>query len=256
MNLDKISVTLYDFLGYLLPGTILLMAAAIAEATFLNSHLLTLQGIKSNLVPFGIVAYYGGQFCHVTGSSLKMGLEWFAQRIRRKAQTWPTHSFKKQVVMFALRLIAPRGSSMEPAIEAEIESELCKAFDLRAEQLGEVGKVRDIECFRLADNFVLAQGVEGEREIFQAREGFFKASFAAFLGSGILLAIAPLIGNPIINRTTQDAIQIGPFISRLLCLLCFIFANVCYHRQAYFSCLKKNHVRLLFLALRRAVPKP
>ena len=256
MNLDKISVTLYDFIGYLLPGTILLMAAAMAEATFLNSHLLTLQGLKSNLVPFGIVAYYAGQFCHVTGSTLKMGLEWIVEIIRQKVQTWPARSFGELTVTFALRLIAPRGASMTSGIEAEVENELCKAFDLQPDQLGEPGKVRNLECYRLADNFVLASGIDGEREIFQAREGFFKASYTAFLISGILLMIASIASTPVINRTAQDAVRMGPFVSWTLCVFCFLFANICYHRQAYFCCLKRNHVELLFLALRRAKPTP
>ena len=39
MSLDKISVTLYDIFGYLLPGYIIVAGASIFEATFSKSSI-------------------------------------------------------------------------------------------------------------------------------------------------------------------------------------------------------------------------
>lgn len=48
MGLDKISVTLYDLLGYLLPGYVLLLACSVAEASFWGSSVFALSRISRN----------------------------------------------------------------------------------------------------------------------------------------------------------------------------------------------------------------
>lgn len=252
MNFDKISLTLYDLIGYLLPGTILLMTLSTAEATFpgfCNSHLLTLKNIQANPVPFVILAYYGGQICHVIGSTVRDRLGIWAAKCH--AGTQPLGIIKTRW----LRLIEPKGSSVAPAISEEIEKEVCKAYNLTHEQLGSSSQARDSSCCLLADNFVQATAIVGEREVFLAREGFFKASFAAFLGAFLLLVISLPFGGAAINQTAQEATKLGWIPSALVGVICLGIAIIFYHRQAYFACLKRIHVKLLFLALRRATHK-
>ncbi len=61
MGLDKISVTLYDLLGYLLPGYVLLLASSVAEASYWErSSLFSVSSIGHNPVLAAIAAYFLG----------------------------------------------------------------------------------------------------------------------------------------------------------------------------------------------------
>lgn len=252
MNFDKISVTLYDLLGYLLPGYILVIALAVLESTFLGSTLLTLQGIKSNPLPFSVVAYFLGQFCHAMGTTLKTKLRPHSKTIQDKISEFPTGTGQKRRLKKWLAIIEPCGAPMDENLEAEVEKEICAAFELTPNQLGEGGSRRDLNTYLLADGFILALGVGGEREIFQAREGFFKAATIAFLVLAALFGSSILVGGASINRTATDTAGVNWWQAVLLGSACFGFALIAWGRRAFFSCLKKTHVKLLFLALRRS----
>ncbi len=71
MSLDKISLTLYDFLGYLLPGYILTFVCSLVESTFFGSDLFSLSRISNNVLPFTVVAYFLGYVAHNIGSLLR-----------------------------------------------------------------------------------------------------------------------------------------------------------------------------------------
>ncbi len=252
MNFDKISVTLYDLLGYLLPGYILVMALAVLESTFLGSTLLTLQGIKSNPLPFSVVAYFLGQFCHAMGTTLKTKLRPHAKTIQQKIGESSITTRRKRRLERWLAVVEPCGAPIDENLETEVEKEICAAFEITPDQLGEAGSRRDLNTYLLADGFILASGVAGEREIFQAREGFFKAATVAFLLLAALFGASILVGGASINRTATDAVGVNWWQALTLGGACFGFALIAWGRCAFFSCLKKTHVKLLFLALRRS----
>src|SRR6185503_4769988 len=71
MSLDKLSITLYDLLGYLLPGYLLLVGCSLAEASFFTSSLFALSRISANPISTAIAAYFLGQTSHALSSILK-----------------------------------------------------------------------------------------------------------------------------------------------------------------------------------------
>ncbi|MEO6390721.1 MAG: hypothetical protein ABIP75_02645, partial [Pyrinomonadaceae bacterium] len=64
MGLDKITLSLYDFFGYLLPGYILFVAASVVEATFTGFNFFALTRLNKNLVLAAAAAYFMGQIAH------------------------------------------------------------------------------------------------------------------------------------------------------------------------------------------------
>ena len=69
---DKLSLTLFDILGYLLPGFVVLFTLSLLEATFsANSSLLSLTALGGNIFLFSIVSYYLGHVCHIVATTIK-----------------------------------------------------------------------------------------------------------------------------------------------------------------------------------------
>src|SRR5205085_9652036 len=151
MGLDKISVTLYDLLGYLLPGYVLLLACSVAEACFWGSSVFALSCISRNPILSAVVAYFLGQASHAIGS-------W----IKAKRYKW----------------FDDRGSyRLNPEIAERVTQVIQETFGLKLE---EDKKLSKIDRYVLADSYIVASGGSVERDILMAREGFFKASVVAF----------------------------------------------------------------------------
>src|SRR4051812_34756124 len=141
MGLDKISVTLYDLLGYLLPGYILLLACSVAEASFWESSLFALSRISRNPVLCSIVAYFLGQISHAIGSWIKVKrYKWFDGR---------------------------GNYSLNPEIKKRVVETLEETYGLK---LKDDQKLSKIDQYLLADNYIVAYGGSVERDILTARE--------------------------------------------------------------------------------------
>lgn len=81
MGLDKISVTLYDLLGYLLPGYVLLLACSVAESSYWGSSVFALSRVSRNPILAVVTAYFLGQVSHALGSWIKIKrYRWFSDR--------------------------------------------------------------------------------------------------------------------------------------------------------------------------------
>ena len=248
MSFDKISVTLYDILGYLLPGFVLLMGGVVAEATFVKTHLLTLAGINANPLPYIVFAYFLGQFCHATGAFLKEWCRTRAKRCNSIIATLPPQSLYARILRRCKRVLEPYENGLNDELEKEVEIELCAAYKVRPEQLEQN---KGLTLYLLADHFVLALGGITEREIYQAREGFFKASTVAFLCLGVLFFASIFVGGAKVNHTKDLTETMTWSLSAWLCFFCVCASTISWRRHFFFSCLKKNHVKLLFLAIRR-----
>lgn len=249
MSLDKISVTLYDLLGYLLPGYVLLLGAAVVEATLLKTSLFSLTGFTNNALPYAVVAYFLGQFGHALGSFFK---EWSASHAKRLeasmgAQPAP-RPLKKWMLSFLVRQLRPKTTSLTRPLFDQVFNEVAAAYDLQPEQLQEN---KTLNVFLLCDNWVLASGGSSEREILQAREGFFKASTVAFLLLGLILIGSVFGGGAKINQTPDIIKLLSPTFSLSLGLACCWFASICWKRHYFFGCVKRTTIMLLFLALRK-----
>ncbi len=221
MGLDKITVTLYDLLGYLLPGYVLLFACSVLEASFWGSSVFALSHIGSNPILSAIVAYFLGQTSHAIASIFKSNkYRWFDDRGRY---------------------------SLNPEIKQRVITALTEAYAINLEVNQELSK---IDSYLLADNYILASGGSVEREMLTAREGFFKSSMVAFAVLGITFFAS------LFSRLPRIQVQPEHFIlpTRLsIVMLAFTFLALSWlfrERFIFFNRAKNNNALLTFLALR------
>lgn len=220
MSLDKLSITLYDLLGYLLPGYLLLLACSVAEASFFSSNLFALSKISSNPISNAIAAYFLGQVSHAISSILKFKRhKWFDDGGR-----------------YALK----------PEITKEVDSALKDSYTLNVEGDRELSK---IETYLLADNYILASGGSTERDILTAREGFFKASMVAFGALAIIVALTLLSRSPRLQVQPDFFIQIHKLQVVISAVVFFSLAWLFRARFIFFNRAKNNNALLTFLAL-------
>lgn len=162
--MDKISVTLYDLLGYILPGCILLLVLSVIEATFVGSHHLSLSAMTANPALSAVACYFLGAVAHSTGSILK---------------DWRPSFF------------SDKKSRLDQSI-------LDRAKEMAKGLYGFAGEgdrdLTTLEIYLLADSYVIASGKTVEREVLQAREGFYKASMVAMAALSIAFFFAAIFG--------------------------------------------------------------
>jgi len=234
MGFDKISVTLYDLLGYLLPGFVLLFVCSIAEASWFSSSLFALARFKNNPLIASIAAYFLGQAGHALGS-------WILAR---------TKIIKSR---FGGKEVFKPGKEIDQRIQQVVRDTF--GFEANDEKVEHLSKG---EVFLLADSYIVASGGSTERDILMAREGFFKTSAVAFA----LLSLICLSGLII---QTKIQIQPGNFVLLTrwnvagVCVFTFFLTLLFIRRFVFFNCVKNTNSLLTFLALRqkdsKAVPK-
>lgn len=224
MGLDKISVTLYDLLGYLLPGYVLLLACSVAEASFwAGSSAFALSRISRNPILAAVIAYFLGLASHAIGSWIKVKrYRWFDDR---------------------------RGNyRLNQEITERVSQVLQETYGLKLE---EDKKLSKIDRYVLADSYIVASGGSVERDILMAREGFFKASIIAFA------ALDLTVLSTLFASVARIQVQPGVFVfltktgtislTVMLLLLVWLFRQ----RFIFFNCIKTNNALLTFLALRQ-----
>lgn len=234
MGFDKISVTLYDLLGYLLPGFVLLFVCSLVEASWFSSNLFALSRFKNNPLIASIAAYFLGQAGHALGS-------WILAR---------TKIIKSR---FGGKEVFKPGKEIEQRVQQVIRDTF--GFEIGGEKSEHLSKG---EIFLLADSYIVASGGSTERDILMAREGFFKGSAVAFA----LLSFICFSGFLI---PTKIQLQPGSFVSLTrwnvagVCSFTFLLTFLFIRRFVFFNCVKNTNSLLTFLALRqkdaKAAPK-
>jgi hypothetical protein len=222
MGLDKISVTLYDLLGYLMPGYVLLLACSVAEASFWGSSVFAPSRISRNPILAAIIAYFLGQASHAIGSLIKAKrYKWFDDKKRY---------------------------SLNPAITQRATEVLQETYGLKLEK---DKSLSNLDRYLLADSYIVASGGSVERDIIMAREGFFKASMIAFAVLG--LTVFSTLFAPVARIQVQPGIFVFPTKLGVILLTALLVALVWLFRQRFifFSCVKSNNSLLTFLSLRQ-----
>jgi hypothetical protein len=221
LGLDKITLTLYDLLGYLLPGYILLFACSILEASFYGTSMFSLSHMGKNPILSVIVAYFLGQISHAIASIIKSKKHrWFNDRGRY---------------------------GLNPQINKRVVTALKETYAIDLEPNQELSR---LDVYLLADNYILASGGSVERDILTSREGFFKSSMFAFFVLGIA------IFSTLFSRMPR--IQIEPTNYVLLTKLSIVTVAIAFlllswlfrERFIFFNRAKSSNALLTFLALR------
>lgn len=219
MSIESIGLTLYDFLGYLFPGYVLVLACSVLEASLGDSDLLRLSNLSGNFVSVTIVAYFLGQVSHAIGSVLKNRLyRWFTDRNNR--------------------LSDPIYGRVQTAVQEAYSIPLCSEQRLDA-----------LETYMLADQYLAAFGASGERDVLMAREGFHKASMVAFALLSLAVVGSLLVGGARIQTEPGASIQLSPVATLVVGVAGLGCAALFRGRFAFFNRVKINTVLLSFLAV-------
>lgn len=220
MSLDKISLTLYDFLGYLLPGYILVLGASIVESTFLDSDLLTLSRISDNPLPFVILAYLVGVASHSVGSILKAWkFQWFSGK--------PYY--------------------LSDAVFEQVRQTVKDTYNIQPE---EGAKISTLETYLMADSYVLASGGCAERDVIMAREGFCKASMVATSFLSLVLIVSMFVSGASIQTLPGSYTNLNLAWTGLLAVTVLVMAFIFRWGMLFYNRVKINNAMLIFLALR------
>lgn len=228
MNLDKAALTLYDFLGYLLPGYVLIFVSSLVESTFLNTALLSLSTIGKNLLIATVAAYFLGQASHRVAS---LGRDW-NRRIRKGKN----------------RLTGRMNDNrLHPAVYGRVLEEIKDAYSL---DLAEGDKLGGLDIYLLADSYVVASGASPERDMLMAREGFFKTSMVAFGIMFLVFVGSLLVGGLKIQSQPGAVTQMNSVATGLVALAALGLAALFRTGFNFYNQIKSNNIRTIFLALR------
>jgi hypothetical protein len=221
MNLDKLAISIYDFLGYLLPGYVVLIVCSLVESTFVGSWYLSLSVLTRNAVVFAAVSYFLGHIAQGIASTLTK-----SKRFRTLIQ-------------------APFDRLADP-IAGAVRDELNAAYGDRID-----AKSRDnLDTYLLADAYILAAGGNVEREMLIAREGFFKQSVAALALMTFTLGVAAVRGGLQI-QTAPGSIHAVAFWPTILLTVASLAVTLLFRlRFGFYHRVKINNTLRLFLALR------
>ncbi len=221
MSIDKLAISVYDFLGYLLPGYVLLIACSLVESTFVGTWFLSLSLIGTNALAFAAVAYILGHVAHAIVGSLMPSKRW------------------RSIVM------APRERLAGP-VASLVHQELDATYGERFDSKSRI----PLDVYLLADAYVVASGGSVERDMLVAREGFFKQSVVAFMMTAAVLVAADLYGGLVVQTRPGAFYPLGPFPSLALTVAVVTTAALFRLRFGFYHRIKINNTLRLFLALR------
>jgi hypothetical protein len=220
MSLDKMSLTVYDFLGYLLPGYVLVFGCSLLESTFLDSDLFCLSRLTDALLLFTILAYFLGHAGHRIGSLLK---------------DWRYSWFRDQ----NLRLSAPVFERVRKVVK-----------DAYGIKLDEEAKLDTLETYLLADSYVVASGGSTERDVLMAREGFSKASMVAFGFLSLILFSSLIVGGTKVQTQSGTFTHLTWITTTVLAMAMLCLTLLFRRAFIFYNRIKINNTLLTFLALR------
>lgn len=220
MALEKVSLSIFDILSYLLPGYVVLFALSLVEATFFDSGLFALANLSDYWLISSIMAYFLGQICHRIASFLSN---------RRPA--WFDNRDQKLI-----------GS-----IYYHIRNLMAEMHSIEFEE-GE--RIRSLETFQLADSYIVASGKTAERDSLMAREGFHKTSMTAFAIVSLAVLASLFGGGAKLQLTSGNYLTLNLFISAIAFGFFLIATLVFWRGYAFFNRLKINNILVLAMTLR------
>jgi len=222
MNLEKITTTIYDILGYVIPGFIVLFAFCIADASFVHSHSLCLQRLSKHPVFTTVLAYVSGLVCHVIAAWLKT--------------QFPRHFDSSK-------------NRISERISARVHAELHEFYSIPK---SEEQNLSTLETYQLSEAYSSVSGGFADREVYMAHEGFSKSAMVSTFFLGIIAFATVFMGGTVIQIGTSPITYVhfnwwGTLVGSLGILgITILFKK----RFLFFNRLKNNYTLLAFLARR------
>ena len=221
MKADSVGFTLFDLLGYLLPGSVVLFGASVLEATFLEESALGVWRLSENWLFSMVAAYFLGHIAHSIGRFLKGKL--FDSFLS-------TRPYRSKVLSVPLK------------------KALVKDFP-DVDLVGEAA--RPLDRFMFADLFLQIRGGTQDRHILMALVSFHKASMVAFAFLCVVILSTLFAGGAVFSLAPDTIFQAGWMHTLLMAVLCAGMSLSFLHGFRYFNATKNDHVYAGYLSLRQ-----
>lgn len=220
MTFDKITLTLFDVLSYLLPGFVLLFTFSVIESTFFDTGLLAFSNLESGWLLFSVVAYFLGQTCHRIGSAIKkLKPSWFENQKQRLAR--PLYYYIRGLL-----------AEMHPIEFKEGE------------------RLHSFETYLIAESYVVASGKNAELDSLLTREGFHKTSMVAFGLTSIAFFSALFVGGVRIQVNPTAYTDLGLIGTLFSLILLLVMTTTFWQGFVFYNRLKINNILMLAMTLR------
>jgi hypothetical protein len=226
MDLSKITLSLYDIFGYLLPGYLIFVAASIAEASFTDNSVLFLGRANKNMIVTALLAYFLGVVCHA-----------FAALIHRR-------NFRRPDADGGTPNMKTAAGLLDPKVRERVVNELESTYQV------ELDTATGLDRYLLADSYVLAFGGSAEREMLTSREGFFKSGTIALVVLAITLLAVALLAAPRLQIMAGFYLPLSATFVVVAFLVMVVLAVIFHLQFKFFNEAKRNNAFLLFLAIR------
>lgn len=215
--IEKLNATLYDLLGYLLPGFVVLGTSAIAEATFFDGKFLSMETIHQQWLLFTLIAYYLGHAAQSVAASLQS-------------------RFRATVTSQKGRLSMPFYNQAKKLVR--------ERYQFSEE---EMKGIHTYEVSLLSDTFAVMSDASGERDILIGREGFYRGSTVAFLLLCIVLLLAGISGGVHFYSTPDARWDVDRLETLMLSAGSLLMAILMFGRFRFFNRAKNNFSQLVYL---------
>lgn len=246
MGIDKLGLSLFDILGYLLPGYLVLINISIFEGTFVKSSYFCLDHYSSNLFLFSIFAYFLGILCH---SLISIFLDKFNSITRELSLNTDTvdnqkHTQTKTWLIGKIQKIFRNPSSMHVSkLNGLVTRRLNKIY-----QLPKSTKLNNLEKYLLTDSFLVSVGLTEERNSLTIREGFFKTSTSALFIFVLTTFFCVLRGGLSIQIDASNFLIFSSTNTFFLLIIEIIVLIVFNKRRKFFHRMKVDNTSLIFLS--------
>ncbi len=221
--IEKLNATLYDVLGYLLPGLIVLGALAIAEATFFDGRFLSIETIHQRWVLFMLIAYYLGHAVQSIAANLQS--------------------------RFHTRLTSTKGRLGMPLYN-QAKNMVRERHHFSDE---EMKSIHTYEVCLLSDAYTVMSAASGERDVLVSREGFYRGSTVAFLVLCGVLLVAGIHGGAHFYSTPDARWDVDRVETLMLSVGSLLVAILMFDRFKFFNRAKNNFSQLVYLLSKDAV---
>jgi hypothetical protein len=219
MDTEKLGLTLFDILGYLIPGYLVVFTISIIEATFLKTSLISLSTIGSHVFLFSLMAYFLGIICHGFSALAK--------------EKWN-------------KLFSTDQNRLSLLLSERFSEAIADLFNIKPDNNDQ--KLNHLDNYLLADSYILTEGFGEERMSLMVREGFFKTSMCAFLISTLVSIASLFVGGLSIQTDIGKITAIG-IIPTLICAVFSFGITVLFRdRFIFYNRIKINNTALIFLA--------
>lgn len=247
MGSDKLGLTLFDTLGYILPGYIVLCGLSLIEATFIETNLLSFKTIADNWLFAAVVAYFLGISSHIIMTLTKdIFFAWFGKKDEKTYKLKFVNWLAKNKHKFYAFSFGNKKYGLSDPLYKKIKRTILETYNFCEE---ESEKISYLERYLLADSYVIANGGGEERASLLVREGFFKSSTCAFGFLTALSVVSCFQKGLSVQVTAGNIVSLGLSYSIVISILFGLIFLLFWNRFNYYNRMKINNTFLLFLSM-------